>query len=341
MMKSSCEMAQYFVEGKDGKRGDAIRGWGEQFGAALRLNNNTTQDGASASANSPGEPSPIAEGVASADEETQKKIIANFVYKAMREAGVGSWFGASSEDLLLQDIMSITGTAVGCIAGQDSCPTAGETRRPGEYEVIPHNGLLTLADLIDGARGGDSGGSVMVLRCQDSGDRCLDVQTETLTSFTSVTDLMLDTLLGAEGDRDTGGLIGKIAANADDITDEERNVLNATQAGAWILDLTAKEPALARAFVKAFAHQIAASFLYSDLVRVLDSVRAAVSQSGADPAGTTYSVIIEARRTMDSDYRAIMERRNAVVEMQQFYSYLSEMAPRRGSLAVAGSSPTR
>jgi conjugative transfer pilus assembly protein TraH len=331
--KSSCEWAQYLVEGENSERGNAIRGWGEQLGTAMRLNAGASPDQSHASNPQPGQNSALAD----APEEEKAKVVANFVYRALRENNRGRWLGGSGTDRqLLQDMMSVTGTAIGCIAGEDGCPSVGDTRRPGEYELIPYRSLLSLADLVDGARPGPGGGNVTVLRCVGSDDRCLAVEIVQLDEFKSITELIRTALLGELDERDTGGAIGRLERD-EELDPEMITVLSATRAGHYIMNLATVEPMLARSFVQLFASQIAAEFLRTELDKLLSATAVAVSQTGGDPAGETYRVLREAEERIARDYEVVMARSQAALGMQVVYESFMAQAPRPATIGSPSS----
>lgn len=313
--KSSCEYAQMAVD-------KGIAAWSERKGAAAQQEAGNKTDEYAASQN---DGQGAMKGLT---EEQLAGLVANFTYKAMKEQKFGDWFGGSGNDDLIQDLMSVTGTLVGCVAGEEGCPEVEGTRRPGEYSIQPFSGTLTLRDLVYGS-GTDGEGVVTVLRCEDK-EKCLVVKTEQVKNYKSIRDNILTALLGTPEERalGQGGMIGKIEAK-EPPTEAELRVLNAAgDLGAYITTLVGGDPRAARSFVSQFADPIAATFVHNEMQMLLDSVGVAVHHSGKDPQGEVYTLIANAKSRLYDDWRAILEQTNARDSMTEQFERLMRAIPR-------------
>lgn len=314
--QNSCETAQLLSD----KSGGAAAA--RAVGASARSFMRSTGIGGDEYENAhqgPGEQSEAAALANSNPDAGAKLIPGNVVYKAMREAGLGSWFGDGTGDEFYQDVMSLTGTLIVCVPGVGGCraPEFDTSSREKEPVAFPIRGTVRFMDLVLGSRSGP----LTFLRC--SGE-CLDVTPMPVVTYKGMADRVVDVLSGTQGAYgDDGGLIGKFARNLGAFTDKERGFM--TGMGAYTskaLALARRNEAAAHQFVAAFAPELGAEILANYIDRIVASSIIAVDLRGTDATGQMRQMLDEVRRGIRDDRAAIAQSISGQAQLMAYFDAL-------------------
>src|SRR5690606_3614894 len=126
---------------------NALESWGERVGTAMGLNKGDDPDTYSAS-NQGETTSATKEAYENHKEEMMQMAVGNYVWDALKEADFGSWIGASNSKRLREEMMSISGTVIVCVAGEDGCKGPEAQDREGGLVVNPMPPTLDLLALV-------------------------------------------------------------------------------------------------------------------------------------------------------------------------------------------------
>jgi conjugative transfer pilus assembly protein TraH len=298
---NSCEMAKSLVDGMTTKQ-NADKDAGQASADA-----GAKSDTYEASGQGQGESSPTGE-VAKDAPEAAKKIIKNYVWEGIKKQPVGDWFEDADSQELREHLMSLIGTVVVCTSGESGCKATDDTTRKGDPVVREFGPTLRLASVVLGSD--SDAGTVTILKC-DEKERCLGVEQKEDSSFKGLRTLVLNALLGPEGERDTGGLIGIYVHGT------SKMVLSPTQMAlrksrgdyvAMALRLASYEGGepVARNFVLEFSDLIASEIAYDQTMQAIDGLEGTVMQLGSDPEGKVKENLRTARTQLQSDFQVVL-----------------------------------
>jgi conjugative transfer pilus assembly protein TraH len=257
-------------------------------------------------------------------EAVRQEITGNFVWRAVSVAEASRWF-TGGDDSLKEQLVSVTGTVVTCIPGKDSCPIqlSGEEAIPGAVQTIELGPILRLDDLVFGSRG-SAGGSerkVKIYRCMSGNgpNECLDMRPFDDQSIQGLLPRFRRVLLG-ENNRPGEGLLGRYRHNVGTPTAEEAGVVNALgPAGAWILELTARDETLARMYAEQYLPAFCTEIAYQMLDQMMHSVQLSIGTTGADHTGRVYEMVERARSQLAEDRQFSRNRVDTFVTLARSY----------------------
>lgn len=285
--------------------------------------------------------SPAAKASTASPEAHDAIIQGNSVWVALNSQDVSGWFpGTGGSNKLLEELMSLTGTHITCVPGQDKgCqedqktdPTAQVS--PKSYDKPP---VLTFQDLVDGSL---DGRTLQVLRCESSGGsggsstplsaQCLNPSATPDTSFVGMRQTLTKILLVGDCAEDIPGqkcgLIGRYAANTQDVTSHDQQIMAVLGDDLnTILRLSRKNEWAARENAAILIPKLASDLAYNTVYSALSrAVAAAASYHGGDIA--TAKLMREAMDRITLQ-RSQYEAAHAVTQNQMEYiAYLNSLA---------------
>lgn len=328
--KNSCELAQNIMDTTGASAG--ITAAAERLGAAMNLNSGEARDNAEAAAQ-PGEESAIQRAYADDPEAVNRELLGNMVWEALEKNDIASMLGASDSRAFREELMSLTGTVVACLPGEDGC--AGEAADGAEPVTRPLTPQLHLKDLL--YAGGDDGNPVSIYRCND--DRCLDPMPKSGDAGKTITDRILEAYLGKDGEP---GLIAlrrmDPTTSTISLTTEQRAAeIMAGSVGAYALQIAGGSMGneeLARRFIRQYAEAAAAEFIKSTVEPVFQATRAALAQDIRPSAADAAKQLQEAERKLQEDFNTLQSQLQGLSAISQEYEALQRNAPQH--LAVVG-----
>lgn len=324
--KSSCEIAQSIMD-KSGAS-NAITGWGSRVGANLSLSEGSQPDSYAASGSESGI-DPATQAYRDHPEKMKKLMVGNFVWDALDKGDFGSWLGTTNSKDLRQEMMSISGTIIACVAGEDGC-------RPVEDGNNDAIGLITrsfaptmtLWQLV--GRGDDA--KVKVWTCANSD--CMDLKEKTISNYRTLTDEIVDAFNMEDG------IIDRMALSANQsqpLTSKEAGILAATDdIGEMAVDL-ARQPngsRNAKEFIQAYAHVAAARYVHQYLRAAMSELIAVLENDPRAPAVDAVEQVRAAREKLSTDYRQITSMVSSDNAMYANYRAMVEMGRPQSVLAV-------
>jgi hypothetical protein len=300
---SSCQIAQTIMDmGGENSLGAAISAAGRSLAPSKGVANDATQATQPALGDKDG-----AGLMADSDPDTLAKVSpGNVIWKALKLKHVDGWLDGGN-DVLLQDIMSFTGTFIACYPGVEGCDfAAGHAATGGDNEtdraktrfVPPELNLVTLVQGSTSPDGTQGATRVNVLRCNGSTSKpegCLNPQSQSVTLM-PMRERVLAVLRGLPGDQ-TDGIIGRLRTPGTEPTTSEENMMASLgRYGNIVLYLARHNHAEAEAFAESFASIIAADILKSYLEHLLHAANMAAGDLKDEAS------VAEARRLLNDAY---------------------------------------
>lgn len=331
--KNSCELAQSILDDKTGI-GAGITTAAERLGQALNLNSGEARDNAEA-ATQPGEATALQRAYADDPEVVNRELLGNMVWEALEKNDIASMLGASDSRAFREELMSLTGTVVACLPGEDGC--AGEAVDGAKPVTRAFTHQLGLRDLL--YAGGEEGNPASIYRCND--DRCLNPALKSGDAGKTITDRILEAYLGKDGEPGLIALRRMDPTNSDiRLTSEQRAAeVMAGSVGAYALQLaggsTGNEE-MARKFIRQYAEAAAAEFIKSTVEPVFQATRAALAQDIRPSAADAAKQLQDAERKLQEDYNTLQSQLQGLSAISQAYEALQRNAPQH--LAVVGGS---
>lgn len=264
----------------------------------------------------------------------------NVVWRLLKERGVGQWFEASDDQLML-DIQSFLGTVIICAPNDTSACTAGEVEpedRPREVRSRKLAGVLDFETLVLGNSGRGTGASQIA--CGDM-DRCLDARVA--PGPEARVGLKTRILHALRGDPESGalGYIDRARLGTVDARPEDLALRSNAPSQMGILDLaidTNKHAAYTAADV--IAEGIAVEIVSRFLGDVLATVKEASAQLGAAEAAQIGALAEDADRRMQAAQAATSRRQEARIRTLEGLGLTMRLSQtpdlRAGSIAPAG-----
>lgn len=306
--RNSCEVAQHLVEG------DAYSSWLNQKSTSAQTTSGASDDYNNAAAQGAGTDSPASTMAQQNPVLAAKLIPGNLVLRALKNVQAASWFEGTNDQILI-DIMSLTGTVIVCVPGHGACVSddGGVSAQSNQPTAFSMKGPLTFSELIYGAGnrgdtqsgGASSASGVQVFDCNDA--ECLAPTQKTLTNFRGMGDRVLDLMIGAPGDT-AGGLVGKIAHNVGPLTSQEQGFM--TGSGLYsgmAIAMARRDERAAREFATTYAPEIAAQILSNYVDQVILHTHIAVSVDGQDATGKMQVLLEQARDSARKERQAITQ----------------------------------
>lgn len=273
-----------------------------------------------------------------APEALQGTVISNVVWESLKRTNAASAF-ANGDDGLLEELMSITGTVISCIPGQDGCGAAVPTGTPvtqGEPMAWTEQATLRLLDLVQGSRGSDGHGKtpVRILRCNDR-IRCLAPRHADIT-ITGFEERVRRVLLGAQN-RPGQGIVGRFARLDGRPSSQEEAILTSLGSfGAKVLNIARLSEQAAREYCEAYLRPLTTEIVFHMMRDMLESVDSSVSVSGAPLSDQVQAQIRDAREQLDRDYTTQINRIAALDAMLTSYVHtMSSLRPSFRDLSAA------
>ena len=197
----------------------------------------------------------------------QKIVNTNFVYAAIRDSGTHAMFsdGSSTEETQ-EFLMSLTGTVIQKVPGEDDPPTAV----PFVNSQPP---LLSFKDFIDGTYSGDvsDARTVTVYTCSKKDSKCLTLGKNNAAKFKGLRTLLVEKLTTPG---ETTNLAEVFRNQTKDLTNEQMNIANVVGPNVtkFIRDLAMIDEGLAVQFIIETAPIIAGQVAYENGERIFKEV---------------------------------------------------------------------
>ena len=298
---NSCELAQQALAASGAT--NAITSWGEELGKTIGTNNGSSSDRYAASEANTGV-NPTQAAYKDDPAAMQQAAVGNFIWEALKRGNLGKWFGSSDSKQFREEMMSITGTVVTCVAGQDGCPGGkdGSDKLGMVTMVLPPQ--LRLIDLVSLTPSENR----KVWTCPD--DACYGPKEAHRSDDKTLAEEVRDAYLGSDGNP---GIIGTISMRPDaapDLSDEQWALIQASgNVGAIIQTLASKPSTVvqARMLADSFAPIIAATFLERTLSSAMNEVQSLVANDPRPSAAQARSQIVEVSRGMAEDLSKLMQ----------------------------------
>lgn len=326
--RNSCEIAQTFMDNTGISQG--ITNAAERLGASMNLNSGNARDNAEA-ATQPGEESAIQRAYADNPEAVNRELLGNVVWDALKENDIAQILGATGSKTFREEIMTLTGSVIACLPGENGCP--GEAEDGAEPITRPIMPKIRLKDLVYASRG--QANNVTVYRCND--DACLAPNPTESDIGETVTDRILDAFLGKDGEP---GLISyrRQDPTKTDITltaEQRAAEAMAGQVGAYALQLAGSSTGneeLARRFITLYAEAAAAQFIVSTVQPILQAAGTALAADIRPSAADASKQLVEVERVLQEDYNTMMGQLQSMSAISQEFEALMRNAPQHMAL---------
>lgn len=185
---SSCQIAEGVVDGVMGKNGgdSALANAGRNLAATWKELSGDSRD--QLEARNAGGKSPVADAVK--DPTMADVLQGNWTWSAMNKTGAFDWLG--SDIRTKEQVLSLIGTVITCMPGENGCPGDGKDMSARVLEP-----KLKLNDFV--APAAQASNDYPIYRCDN--DECLNPSTSAKSALgTSATDLIVKKLLGNESE---------------------------------------------------------------------------------------------------------------------------------------------
>lgn len=249
----------------------------------------------------------------------------NQVWQILKKSGDAS-FGFSANDFY-EEIMSLTGTIIACVPGDQKCAQEGTANggehmgQKGELVIFRKPPVMTLTSLVQGQVA-----EAKQYSC-DEAQKC-ERPTVTANPIEGFAQKIRVAFLGTAGTNNTSGspgIINKMRYNYSSAPTEEE--IKWMKVGgsltAMLFRLAEKDPGAARGFVQDNAEAIAAEIIVGYLDKYLLSTKVAagrIEQSGMKEA---YDAIIKASDAAHAEAEQFYE--GAANKSQTYQAYLARM----------------
>lgn len=310
--KSSCEIATSImdstgasaaIQGAAGSVAPAMNGWAERASAALRTAQGDAPDRHAASEQgSTG--SAVTAAYQEHPEEMRRLAVGNLVWDALKRGDFGSWMGAANGQRLREEMMSITGTVVACVAGEDDCQGPEGQDRDAGLVINTMPATLSLKDLTMRASYGGVTLKRKIWTCPDA-DLCLAPEEKTVTMAPSIADEILSVYLGENGEP---GLLAyaRAAPGQHQITAREAAVSRAAgMVGQAAMRMALRDPQQARAHLLRFAELAAARYVHTYLSDVFRELLAVMRADRRETAAASFTQVSQSWDRLNTDFARI------------------------------------
>jgi conjugative transfer pilus assembly protein TraH len=274
LQANSCTIAKAAVDGVGNMAlGQTYQTWLTQAGV---------RDDRQQTVQQPGDKSPAEQAIAENREAALKIQPGNYLWRAMKQEKTTQMFPGTGDEFLM-DIISLTGTVIGCTKDEasgcsgveDAVDAALQTKEGGDgLRYFYEYPRLSLMDIVKGGEGR----SAMVLRCvgDKSEDGCLKMQPENYTSEGLEKRVMAAFL----GTATTPGVIGRFRAGQDAPSQADNNLLaNTGSFAGMVLNIARRDPRNAEMFVREFSAEIAAEIAYELVQQMIHNAQIAAGRS--------------------------------------------------------------
>lgn len=207
--KSSCELGEQLVNSVD--KGGVLKSVGDRMGEVFRTATGGNNDDSDAE-NPGGDDAGVVLAARNASPEEKEQLVkGNLIWRALKTQNAGAWGGVFGGDEFLEQVMSVTGTVIVCIPGEDDCPGFGGTTlipvEKGQSGLTAYtkNPTTDLSILVNGTSGSKP---AEFFDC-DSGDNCFNPSPKEDVTFRGAKQRIMDILLGP-GNVPGGGIIGAL-----------------------------------------------------------------------------------------------------------------------------------
>lgn len=334
---NSCKTGMAIVDAVTGHPGPQLA---DIMGQFYNSDSGKKEDPAQAS-NAGGAQSPSAEVDASPTTPPAVRdaiIPGNAVWSALQQQDVSNWFPTGDTDtVMLQQLMSLTGTVITCVPGSDvGCQQNTPVDPNAQKTSVSYTKIHTLSfeNIVEGSVNGTP---LQIYHCDTTTSPsnaaadvsstmvCLNPVPVANTSFIGIKQVLIQTLLqGACADYVTPGcgLVGRYAANTHDVTDSDRKLrVLLGDPLKKILDMSRYDESAARTNVELLVPKMASDLAYATVESALLRAAASVSAyKGGDPK--TGALLTESLSRLELE-RAQYERAHEVSMAQ--IEYLNQL----------------
>lgn len=272
-----------------------------------------------------GNPSPPERRLAQAAPQLAPDVISgNVVWRVIRGHNPSRWYVEPLGRDMDYALMSLIGTRVYCVPGQNGCPLrpSREAHHGGGIDSYAMAHTLTLRDLV-------YGGTVDLLKCVDNDRDCLHVRADRQMTFRGMRERLLQMLIGPD---ERSGIWRKIVMG-EPPTAQERGFLYATgPLGQGMVRLAVRNPAVAVDYVRDSADLIAVELAYRLADEMLTILTRALAQR---PPGTedgeqeVMALIQDARSRLRDERDAHYRQWQGRTELLAYLHSLEQRLPAR------------
>lgn len=326
--KSSCELGEQLVNSVD--KGGVLKSVGDRLGEVFRSTSGGGSDDSDAE-NPGGDKSGSTLSAETADPEVKKQIVkGNMIWRALKEQNAGGWAGMFGGDEFLEQMMSVTGTIIVCIPGEDSCPGTGgsalisrEIGQTGLY-AYTKNPTTDLSVLVNGT---SSTKPAEFFDC-DTTDNCYQPNQVEDVTFVGAKQRILDILLGPGNVMGTGlvGSLHRAPLAPAVMTDQEKRVVSAFRSTIErIRVLAIHNESAARNYVMLTADALAAEIVMQQLQVILGTVASSGSKLENGAAGEAIMEMAGAAHTrLYAELNQFYSRPSVEAGQIAYYEYLAK-----------------
>ena len=251
--------------------------------------------------------------------EQIERIVGNIVWKALKDAGVGSWTTYGGDDLL-RVMMTMTGSLI--LEEPKPAPDGlGESQN-----VTPLQGYIELT-LIDFIKGNDD---VRLMRCDGGGDSCTKVVFDSGFKLVGFEQMFRERLIGDPNNpSSSGGIVGKIR-RGEPLSNADMNFMGSLPNGIPGMIFRLSRLGLAEQFVTIAVEPVALLMAWELVSQFQNAVVQAINnQKDSSHYNEAIAIVSKSRDAAHLDYIALSQQTTNIGEVFDRYNSLMTAASGR------------